>query len=277
MALLKLRAKLIKGKFGDKMKKKLYRAFIELSSNPIQSYFLKTFTASRLSKLLNRSFVKTFNINEKEMEKPLKEYPSLQALFTRKLKAGVRNIDSDLQSVVSPVDGVLSEVGAIKEDCTFFVKGQHYSITDMLGNESNAEKYQNGTFLILYLSPSHYHRIHSPISGQITKQWELGKKSYPVNKWGLLYGKEPLSKNYRLITEIKNGSHFMSVVKVGAFNVNSIHCTYDKSAVNKGEEIGYFSFGSTVILLFEEDMIILPNDLSYPREVKVGEALGRLV
>ena len=107
--------------------------------------------------------------------------------------------------------------------------------------------------MILYLSPTHYHRIHSPATGEIVDQWAKGKKSYPVNKWGLRYGKHPLSKNYRRITEIKLESGHMAVVKVGAMFVNSIEIVHEAEQITKGEELAYFTFGSTVVLLFEKD------------------------
>lgn len=77
---------------------------------------------------------------------------------------------------------------------TFDIKGKRYSIVDMLGNEERAKRYAGGTYMVIYLSPSHYHRIHSPLSGSVTERFVLGRKSYPVNAAGMEYGKEPLSK-----------------------------------------------------------------------------------
>ena len=95
------------------MKKTLYQSFVELSGNRFHSSLLKTFTKSKLSKGLNKSFVKMYNINELEMEKPLNEYGSLQELFVRNLKKGARKIHEDPHAVVSPVDGILADIGEI--------------------------------------------------------------------------------------------------------------------------------------------------------------------
>ncbi|MBU8905595.1 phosphatidylserine decarboxylase [Desertibacillus haloalkaliphilus] len=256
------------------MKKVLYQWCIELTSNRFTSFLLKAFTSSRLSRFVNRSFVRTYNINTDEMEKPLHEYKSLQELFVRKLKPDVREIDLRKGHVVSPVDGVIAFTGTLTGDQSFYVKGQKYSLRELLGSEQKCNRYKNGSYAIFYLSPSHYHRIHSPVTGSVVDQWLLGKKSYPVNDMGLIYGKRPLSKNYRLITEIKSGGKHVAVVKVGALNVNSIHTTYSTEQLEKGEEMAYFSFGSTVILLFEGDFFRFGDSLTVPSDIRVGNSIG---
>ncbi|WP_096201353.1 phosphatidylserine decarboxylase [Bacillus sp. FJAT-45350] len=257
------------------MKKALYRSFMELTSNQLNSYLLRKFTTSSASRYLVKSFAKTYKINQEEMEKPLSDYRSLHSFFVRRLKQGVRIIDERKDQVVSPVDGILADLGEITDTCTFFVKGQTYSIEEMLGNHNHIDKYRGGAYVIFYLSPSHYHRIHSPISGQVIRQWTLGKKSYPVNEHGLIYGKRPLSRNYRLITEVQTEGKHMAIVKVGALNVNSIHTTHPSSEIKKGEEVGYFSFGSTVVLLFEKG-IFHSDEKNLPKEVQVGQSIGRI-
>lgn len=259
------------------MKKKLYRSFVELSANPFNSYILKKFTSSKISKFIIPSFVKYYKINEDEMEKPLCEYNTLQSLFIRKLKPDARPIDEREDAIVSPVDGVMAHVGMINEDVRFHVKGQTYEVSDMLGSHEEGLKYKNGHYIVLYLSPSHYHRIHSPLRAKIIKQWTLGKRSYPVNEMGLTYGKKPLSRNYRVITEMINcNKQKLAIVKIGALNVNSIHLTNQSENVQKGEEIGYFSFGSTVILLFEPNMITLDEKKRVPMDVKQGMMIAKL-
>lgn len=253
-----------------------YRLFIELSNRKLLSLFLKKFTTSGASRFLIPSFIKLYQINIQEMEKELEEYRTLHELFVRRLREGSREVDSAPDSVVSPVDSVAENGGGISRNLTVTVKGLTYSISEMVGGEEAAQKYEGGYYLILYLSPSHYHRIHSPVSGKVVSQWELGSRSYPVNKWGLRYGKHPLSKNYRVISEIKSGDNTVAVIKVGAMNINTIEWTADREEVKKGQELGYFSFGSTVVLLFEKDSFIPDGTLSLPKEVKVGERLGRM-
>jgi phosphatidylserine decarboxylase len=232
-------------------------------------------TRSSWSKRLIPSFSRVYAINIEEMEKPISEYNTLHDFFTRKLKPTSRTFHEAENAVISPVDAILAEIGPISSEQVFIVKNKPYSIAEMLGeNPETVKKYQDGIFVILYLSPSHYHRIHSPISGQILSSWSLGSSSYPVNKWGIQYGKSPFTKNYRVITEIKKDDSHIAMVKVGAMFVNGIDVTHDGEFIEKGEELAYFSFGSTVILLFEKDSFIPDEHIKCGIEIKVGQPLG---
>lgn len=255
----------------------LYRLMIELTNGKWTSSMLRRFARSRASRFVVPSFAKIYQLNEAEMEKRVTDYPTLHDLFVRTLKQGARVIDKNEDSVVSPVDAVIEDIGPIKETSEIVVKGKTYSIEEMLGDPAVLTKYLNGTYMILYLSPSHYHRIHSPINGTVTKQWTLGAKSYPVNKLGLKYGVRTLAKNYRVITEVKTNYGHAAIVKVGAMFVNSIETTHKGSTLEKGGEMAYFSFGSTVVLLFEKDTFQVEANIQTPKDIKVGEKIGVLV
>ncbi|WP_251554767.1 phosphatidylserine decarboxylase [Neobacillus muris] len=252
----------------------LYRVLIELTNGRWSSAILKRFSRSGISRYIVPSFAKAYHLNQSEMERELKAYRSLHELFVRTLKKGTRPIDKSTDSVVSPVDAVVEEVGTIGETSEIKVKGKIYSIEEMLGDQESLHKYLNGAYIILYLSPSHYHRIHSPVDGTVTKQWMMGSKSYPVNKWGLKYGVRTLAKNYRVITEVKTLFGHVAIVKVGAMFVNSIETTHQGSTLTKGGEIAYFSFGSTVVLLFEKGVFQMDPSIHTPKDIKMGEKLG---
>lgn len=251
-----------------------YRLMIELTNGRWTSGILRRFARSPVSRFVVPSFAKIYHLNQEEMEKGLSEYPTLHDLFVRTLKKEARKIDKGNNTVVSPVDAVIEDVGPITETSDILVKGKTYSIDEMLGNHELLVKYLSGTYMILYLSPSHYHRIHSPVNGIVTKQWTLGAKSYPVNRLGLKYGVRTLAKNYRVITEVKTDFGHVSIVKVGAMFVNSIETTHMGSELEKGGEMAYFSFGSTVVLLFEKDIFQIDSTLQTPKEIKVGEKIG---
>jgi phosphatidylserine decarboxylase len=253
-----------------------YRLLIELTNGRWTSSILKRFARARVSRFVVPSFAKIYHLNQEEMEKSLTEFPTLHDLFIRTLKKDAREIDKNHDSVVSPVDAVIEDIGPIRETSEIIVKEKTYSIEEMLGNLELLTKYLNGTYMILYLSPSHYHRIHSPVDGIVTKQWTLGKKSYPVNKWGLKYGVRTLSKNYRVMTEVQTEYGHVAIVKVGAMFVNSIETTHKGTELEKGREMAYFSFGSTVVLLFEKDIFQLDATINTPKEIKVGEKIGIL-
>ncbi|WP_203361674.1 phosphatidylserine decarboxylase [Bacillus sp. REN10] len=259
------------------MKQQLYRFFIELTNKQWSSKLIEKYTCSSLSKPMIRPFMKAYQINEKEMEHPIEDYQTLHDFFIRTLSVEARTINYSADHVVSPVDAKLAEAGIITQNREFLVKGKTYSLQEMLGNKEKARMYENGVFLVLYLSPAHYHRIHSPVDAKVVDRWILGRHSYPVNEHGLKYGKAPLSKNYRDITELKHQHGQMAVVKVGAMFVNAIERTHENTFWKQGEEVAYFNFGSTVVLFFEKGTFQLDSNLVVPCEVKVGERLGALL
>ncbi|MBS4191379.1 phosphatidylserine decarboxylase [Bacillus sp. FJAT-49705] len=254
----------------------IYRLFIELTNGKITSGLIRRFACSKASRMFIPSFSKVYQINQDEMEQTLEEFLTLHEFFTRRLKEGARKPDIDQDSIISPVDAVIEDIGVIKPGHIITVKGKDYSIREMLGKDEKIEKYADGCYMIFYLSPSHYHRIHSPVTGCVIDQWTLGSKSYPVNKYGLKYGKNTLSKNYRTITEVEHKTGLLSIVKVGAMFVNSIEVIHEGDQLIKGTEMAYFSFGSTVVLLFEKNSFQPLTTLKTPFHIKVGEKIGYL-
>ena len=152
------------------MKEKLYQSLIELTNGRWSSSLLRRFALSPASKRIVPSFAKQYKINVEEMDKPLESYESLHHFFTRNLKSGARRFDGEIDTIASPVDAVLEDMGTIQEDATFQVKGKVYSIEEMLGGKKEAERYLGGQYMVLYLSPSHYHRIHSPVDGKVIRK-----------------------------------------------------------------------------------------------------------
>ncbi|MCD5322176.1 MULTISPECIES: phosphatidylserine decarboxylase [Pontibacillus] len=253
------------------MKKQVYRGLIGLLNNPLIGRGLQRISQSSLSRWLIPTYVKLFHIIEDEAYKERKAYTSLEDFFIRELKDGARPIHSDENVLVSPVDARVERFGRMNKS-HIEVKGLSYSIEDLLSDEEMSTRYKDGLFIVLYLSPSDYHRIHSPADAVVTKQHELGGKSSPVNKLGLTLGESPLSTNYRIVSDLKqkDGTRF-AVVKVGAMWINTIELTHPGSQVEKGEEIGYFSFGSTVVLLFEKAQVDLHPELEEKSLIRVGE------
>lgn len=128
------------------------------------------------------------------------------------------------------------------------------------------------------MSPADYHRVHSPVDAQIGRQYILGNNSYPVNQMGLKYGKKPISGNYRMISELQlsNGDQ-AAFIKVGAMFVNTIQLTNTSNEWSKGEDIGHFSFGSTVVMLFEEHSIEFLQNVQQGYHIQVGEAFCNML
>lgn len=260
------------------MKEKLYQSLIELSNGKISSKILRFTAQSAFSKKFIRSYSNIYGINLNEVSKSPEQFSSLHDFFIRKLKEDVRPIDQRKNVFASPVDAKIEAFGQIIDGMTFFVKQKPYSIQDLLGSTTQAKRYENGYYIVFYLSPADYHRIHSPINGVVIRQYVLGQKSYPVNQWGLELGKKPISHNYRMISEIEyEGERAATFIKVGAMFVNSIKLTNHSTIWDKGQEVGYFSFGSTVVMLFEKDSIKFHDNVQYGAMIKMGEGFATML
>ncbi|MFJ7405185.1 MULTISPECIES: phosphatidylserine decarboxylase [unclassified Lysinibacillus] len=260
------------------MKEKLYQRLIELTNGKQSSQLLQTIAKAKWSKRIIPSYMKIYDINLKEVSKKQQQFSSLHDFFTRELLTDARPIDQNPFVYTSPVDAKVESFGRIEWDMTFLVKGKPYSLQDLLGNKDRAAQYADGHYIVFYLSPADYHRIHSPIDGTVLRQYTLGQTSFPVNQLGLTYGKKPISHNYRLVTELKvaNDQH-VAFIKVGATFVNSIVLTNTTAHWEKGEEVGYFSFGSTVVMLFEKDTITFTDNVVQGSPIRMGEAFANML
>jgi phosphatidylserine decarboxylase len=235
-----------------------------------------------------------FGVNLSEAEIPEEGFKNLNKFFTRKLKSGARKIDEDRRSVVATTDSRVDQFGDIDNDSILQAKGVDYSLRELIPS-IEAEKFIDGRFITLYLSPGDYHRIHSPVSGRITGFFNISGKLYTVQEYMVKGLKGLFAVNERLITYIRSDHGAVAVCKIGAINVGKISLSYDHSVTNKffrsknehnytedkmpvvkkGDEIGVFNLGSTVIILFEKGMIEF-SDLKYGQKVKIGEKIGTL-
>ncbi|MFF2754239.1 phosphatidylserine decarboxylase [Psychrobacillus sp. NPDC058041] len=260
------------------MREKLYQSMIELTNGKWSSYVIKGFAQSKWSKKIIPSYIKYFNITIQELSKDIKEFSTLHEFFVRNVNPESRPIEKLESAIVSPVDAKVEKFGDISVDGVFLVKGKSYTLRDMLGSEKLANEYVNGKYIVLYLSPAEYHRIHAPSDGKVLRQYILGSKSYPVNKWGLQYGKNTISGNYRLLTEIEMPNmKNCFFIKVGAMFVNSIELTNTSKEWSKGEEVGYFSFGSTVVMLFSEESIEFSSSIKEGQFIRMGELVANML
>ncbi|MFF2090943.1 archaetidylserine decarboxylase [Paenibacillus sp. NPDC058174] len=260
------------------MKDRFFRAMTELSSRKWISKVTGRFAQSRGSRLFIAKFASMYGIKAEEAEKPLQEYKTLNEFFTRRLKPGARLLDPDTTALISPVDALITGAGAITSGTIVNVKGQDYTVEELLNRSPRMENYKHGYYIVLYLSPTDYHRIHSPVSGRIVEREHVPGKVYPVNEFGLTRMRRVLSRNERLITYIQHDGGEAAVVKVGAMNVSSIRYVEPiKPAAERGGELAYFEFGSTVVMLLEDNTFEPRADLKVGLKVRMGERLGQLV
>lgn len=260
------------------LKKMLYQSAIELTNKKWSSHLIKALMNAKASKQLIRSYISLYDIETKEVSQNVESFPTLQQFFTRELKRDSRPVDGRMNVMTSPADSKIESFGFITQDTSIIVKGQVYALEQLLGKVENAKRYEKGQYIVFYLSPADYHRVHSPVDGRITRQYILGANSYPVNQMGLTYGKLPISGNYRMISEmeLENGDS-VGFIKVGAMFVNSINLTNTSEMWKKGEDIGHFAFGSTVVMLFEENSVQFLSNVQQGNHIHVGEAFCNML
>ena len=241
-----------------------------------------------------KMLIRVYKIDMSLFRLHVNEFTTLNEFFTRALKEGARTVDPAPESVISPVDGTLLNFGEITEGRLMQAKGEGSSLDDLIDIPGFRKRFMGGTYVTIYLSPKDYHRIHSPLAGTIRGYSYIPGKLYPVNSYAVNNIERLFSRNERLITYIETEKTMFAVVKVGATNVGSIRVTYKEEIrtnarqpaasevfmnghlIEKGEELGHFEFGSTVIVLFEKDMVRL-NSLTQYQHVHYGEALGNLL
>ena len=235
-----------------------------------------------------------YSVNLEEAAVPETGFRNLNEFFTRKLKKGARIIDRDAGSVVATTDSRVDQYGSITSGRIIQAKGITYSVRDLIPSDE-AEKYTGGKFITLYLSPGDYHRIHSPVTGKITGFFNIPGKLYTVQEYMVNNLPDLFAVNERIITYIKTPAGSVAVCKIGAINVGKISLSYDRVVSNKffrgrreffypekgripvkkGEEIGVFNLGSTVVILFEKGMMDF-RKLKAGQKVKMGEKIGTL-
>jgi len=215
------------------------------------------------------AFAGFFKIMAEEAEFPAHTYASLDAFFTRKLKADARPIEGDL---VHPTDAVLTEQGPVKAGELVQAKGWTYSLAEFLGDETLAKAYEGGQFYAYYLCPADYHRVHAPTAGDLVSARHIPGLLWPVNEWSVTNIKRLFCLNERVVLNFASPRGRWSLVMVGATNVGHMTITVDPSIVTNrwmwhaptdrayapalpvkaGDEVGMFHLGSTVICVFEK-------------------------
>ncbi len=226
---------------------------------------------------LLRWYVAHYRVNLDEAEKPLEDYNSLLEFFTRRLKSGARVIDAEAV-VVSPVDGTLSSLGRIDGEVLVPAKGHRYTLEELLGEPESAASFIGGSFAVIYLSPRDYHRIHSPVSGEIEGFIYSPGRLLPVNPPSVSLFPKLFAVNERVTTLFSlEGGKKLALIKVGALHVGKIALFYTNFktnssgkasplkrefspplAIEKGEDLACFELGSTVIILLSPELSLLP-------------------
>ena len=247
--------------------------------------------------LFIRFIVKIYKVDVDEAaETDLNTYPSFNAFFTRELKPDARPVDEQAE-IVSPVDGVLSQLGELATGQLVHAKGHDYSVLELLGGDTElAEQFQSGQFATIYLSPRDYHRIHMPLTGKLTKMRYVPGQLFSVSLRTVEAVPKLFANNERVIVSFDTEFGPMVMVLIGAIFVGSMETVWsgqvtppygkaiqqwtylDDQAISlqKGEEMGRFNMGSTVVMLFGDQAQDIKEQMTEGAFVRMGEALTQL-
>ena len=241
-----------------------------------------------------RGFVSHYKVNMAEAANPdIAAYASFNDFFTRALQPGARPLaDADL---VCPVDGAISQFGPIQKDQIFQAKGHSYSTTALVGGDSSlAARFDDGYFATLYLSPRDYHRIHMPCAGQLTRMVHVPGDLFSVNPTTARGVPGLFARNERVVCFFDSAHGPFVLVLVGATIVGSMatvwhgqvnpprtgvlrHWDYPAGQVSlqKGEEMGRFLLGSTVVMLFPKGPLQFNPEWAPARAIRLGETMAQ--
>ncbi|MBI1422845.1 MAG: phosphatidylserine decarboxylase [Gammaproteobacteria bacterium] len=245
---------------------------------------------------LMRWFIRRFNVNMAEAAQgDYRQFESFNAFFTRELKPDARPLAPGDNLALCPVDGAVSQVGNIREDSIFQAKGHDYSATALLGGDRElARQFANGQFATLYLSPRDYHRIHMPVAGSLKQMIYVPGRLFSVNPKTVRCIPGLFARNERVVALFDTELGPMALVLVGAINVACIETVWhgvvtpphrasvqrwhysEQTPVHldKGEEMGRFNMGSTVVCLFANDKLAFDTAVTAGAAIQMGQALA---
>lgn len=243
------------------------------------------------------AFVRAYDVDTEEANADVpQDYADFNAFFTRELKPGARPIDASGDSVVSPVDGAVSAIGIIDEQQLMQAKGLSYDLAELLATDLNdAKTYANGNFATIYLAPHNYHRVHSPLDAKLVAARYVPGDLFSVNAATVSLLPRLFARNERLILHFATAGGPMMLVLVGALNVGSISTSWtgrirprkrgvvqeialnrDQSElqVGKGDLLGWFNMGSTVIMLQPPGCCRWQDGIESGKVLRMGERIG---
>lgn len=233
-------------------------------------------------------FVRLYSVDTGDVKLEIpREFATFNDFFVRELADGARPIDAESRALVAPVDGTVSQAGRLHRNMILQAKGREYSLEDLLATDlDEAQAYFDGAFATIYLAPYNYHRVHAPFVGELVAARYVPGDLFSVNSATAATVRGLFTRNERLIMHFRTAHGPAAVIMVGALNVGSISTPWSGEirprskgvvesielgsrppAVDKGDLLGWFNMGSTVILL-------LPKGIcTWRDEVKPGAAL----
>nr|WP_306671543.1 archaetidylserine decarboxylase [Endozoicomonas sp. ONNA2] len=246
---------------------------------------------------LIRLAIDHYHVNMSEAKRQdAEEYLHFNDFFTRSLKDGARPLPEDPAIIVSPADGVISQIGDIKNGRIFQAKGHDYSLVELLGGDLDlGQEFMGGKFATIYLAPKDYHRVHIPAAGSLHKMVHVPGRLFSVSQGTVENIPNLFARNERVVSIFDTQYGPMAVIMVGAINVASIETvwaglvtpqrgqvattTYGEASqsveLSRGDELGRFKLGSSAIVLFGKNQIEWLKNWQPGLSIKMGEALAQ--
>jgi len=257
------------------------------------AYFVTRLRGPIVHPMINY-FIKKFDVDMTEAAyEDTNVYATFNEFFTRPLKEDARPIVQGKNTLACPADGTISEAGSIQQRQIFQAKGHYYTTTELLGGDASmATLFENGQFATIYLSPKNYHRVHMPLHGLLKKMIHVPGRLFSVAPWTVRAIPGLFTLNERVACLFATEAGPVCMVLVGAMNVAAIETAwaglitppkgkkitdfeYDhtRKILSKGEEMGLFNMGSTVILLVAKNIEWL-SKMRAGQALKMGELIG---
>jgi phosphatidylserine decarboxylase len=242
-----------------------------------------------------RGVISHYEVNIEEAKHPdYSSYRSFNHFFTRELKESARPIERNINLVLSPADGAVSQAGTIDGTNMIQAKNHSYSLSELLGgDETLAASFVDGNFTTIYLSPRDYHRLHMPVQGRLIEMKHIPGRLFSVNTATTEVVPKLFARNERVVAVFETALGKMALVLVGAIFVSSIETVwhgvvtpptspsirswaYDNNPISldQGDEMGRFNMGSTIIALFEPHRMAWSDQLSAGSPITMGSAIG---
>ncbi len=260
----------------------------------VLGYFVLLQLPKPILNFIIKCYCTRYSVNTDEILYPDKGFVNFDEFFTRKLKKGYHSIDSSEDSILSPVDGRIEQFGEVSRYAVIQAKGIQYRLDDFIPSETFKD-FVDAYFITIYLSPADYHRVHSPVSGRLAGFYHIPGALFTVKKF-MVEGIDSLyCKNERIISYIESNCGLVAVCKIGAMNVGKISLSYNnlvtnrvyrrrketffsksqQPGINKGEELGVFHLGSTVVVFFQKNSIEF-DEIFVGRQVRVGQKIATI-
>jgi len=245
-------------------------------------------------------FLKKIDVNMKEavIEDPF-SYDSFNDFFTREIKMDLRSIDNNETTITSPCDGLISQFGEIENSGLIQAKGKKYSLLSLMGGEKeDIIEFQNGSFITVYLAPKDYHRVHMPYTGILRSMTYIPGNLFSVNLLTADSVNNLFSRNERLVSIFDTANGPIAMILVGALIVSGIQVVWEQNnfqhytdikkwnynnkienliKLRKGEEMGRFKLGSTVILITPNKKINWNKNIATHLNIKMGQSIGKFI